>query len=162
LTDAVVEDVLLRQPQAGDPAAAYLRKVVDYFERLAAEYGETPDGWTVRGDGQWLAARLRAELGGGKSAEEADHKAPGARQKLMAIDPDDPKVLRAVADCHLGLGEQLARAGRHREAEPSLREALAILKALAAVASDDADERSLHSHTLGLLAMQLQAAGRIP
>jgi eukaryotic-like serine/threonine-protein kinase len=161
MTDDFVEGVLARQQHLGESQRAYLRNVVSYFDKLAREYGDSPNAWIYQGDGQWLVAGIRDVLGEHREAEAAYRAALAARLRLLNDSPDDPKYRKGVADCHAGLGTQLVATDRPREAEASFREAIALLTPLTTEFPDDLDACWQLARTYDHLGLVLRATGGV-
>jgi serine/threonine protein kinase/tetratricopeptide (TPR) repeat protein len=162
LNDDMVMGVLTRQRQLGATEKAYLRKIANFFDQLAREYGDGPEAWAIQSDGYWLVGGIWVILGEAKDAEAAFRNALAVQMRLVAHAPGEPKYRAAAAACHIELGKQFAKAGQGQQAENSFREGIAILTRLASVRADDPNTSFLLADSHNDLGLLLRAAGRLP
>jgi serine/threonine protein kinase len=141
LTDDVVETMFARQPELGEPEKAFLRKVLESYESISQEMGETAEARLLRARGFFKVAQLHALLGDQVQAEAGYRQAVTLLEQLAADFPNIAEYRQKLANSHNRLGIQLTELGREPAAETAFREAIAVRKRLAADFSEVASYR---------------------
>jgi serine/threonine protein kinase/tetratricopeptide (TPR) repeat protein len=130
-TDAVVEQLIAAKPQVSQVERQFLETTLQRWQAFAAERGEGELARSVRAEGAFHVAYLRARLGLREQAVEGGREAIALLEKLVADFPTVPRHRRGLAQSHNNLGTVLQELGRHAEAEAAHRRALTLQDGLA-------------------------------
>lgn len=132
LTDEVVERQLARAKTLSDENKAFLRKIIEQFEDLAAIAGEEVEGQFIRSEGFARVGVMRHVLGELGAAEEAYRAALELQRQLLAKIPTQREFRHATAKTYNNLALVLTATGRFQEAEQAYRAALSLRQDLLA------------------------------
>jgi tetratricopeptide (TPR) repeat protein len=159
LTDDAVERQLGRRPTLREEDRAFLTRIMEHYEALAALRGDAPGGRQVRAEGHYRVGVLRFRLGEHPEARASFERARDLYEPLVAEFPGVPEYLLCAGLTHRNLGVLW---GERAEAEPEYVRALTLHQKLA---DDFPDVPAYRLHVargcdiLGLLLLQL---GRRP
>jgi serine/threonine protein kinase/tetratricopeptide (TPR) repeat protein len=152
LINGVVETMFAKQPQLDETEKAFLRTVVDIYEGVTGQSGETADARFLRAKGYFRVAHLRGLLGERKEAATGYRQAEILLGQLAAESPGAAEFRHKLAILESNLGIQLAELGE--EAEAAFRQGIALRTKL----SDDFPENpqyrlelAINYQDLGLL-----------
>jgi len=126
LTEDALEGLLGRQAVWADRERAFLVKVRDQFEQLAAEEGDSAQARRLRAAARLRLGSVRALMG--DAAAEADYRAAAAAFDRL----DDPLARANAAQARRRLAGLLSTTGRGAEAQEAFREAGEAFDRLAA------------------------------
>ncbi len=130
LTDDVVETMFARQPELGQREKAFLHKILESYEEVTAQLGETSQARVLRARGTFQVARLHALLGDPIPAVEGYRLAVLMLGQLVDDFPNVPEYRQQLALSQHSLGRVLADLGMEAEAETAFRHALALRQKL--------------------------------
>jgi serine/threonine protein kinase/tetratricopeptide (TPR) repeat protein len=130
LTNDVVDKLLGGQPELSDEQKAFLRRVLGFYERFAAQLGETAEARLTRAKGQFEVARMRSLLGQYAEAEEGYRQAAALLEGLAKEFPDEPGYRARLAASHHNRGLMLAELGKAADAEQAFDQAVRIARKL--------------------------------
>jgi serine/threonine-protein kinase len=162
LTDEGAEQQLARQSPLTGEEQAFLQKVLQHFEDLAALQGDDAASRAIRAEGYHRVGWVRYRLGELKGAEAAYRNALALRKQLAADFPSEPDFRDQVSRTLGSLGILLSAQSRLEEAKAAHREGLALSKQLAADISARPDFRQVLAKQYCNLGEVLFVAGRHP
>lgn len=136
-TSANVLDLLGRQKVLQPDQIAFLQKMYDLNERLAAHAGADEQGRAAAAAATVRMGSIQAQLGKSAKAEAAFRDALAAYARLVRDVPGNPAYKAALARAHGDRGLRLREQGQLDEAQACFREATAIFKELSVAAPDD-------------------------
>ena len=157
MTDELVEQQLARSPSLTEENKAFLRRIIEQFEGLAAITADDADSRAIRSEGYFRVGLMRYRLGELQEAEAAFRDALALRKQLAADFPTRPDFRQELARTYGNLGLLLRDTGRLQEAEAAYREALKLQQQLAAdfpTRPDFRQELARSHHNLGTLFYQ--------
>jgi serine/threonine protein kinase/tetratricopeptide (TPR) repeat protein len=161
MTDDVVEKQLARAPTLTDENRAFLRKIIEHFNGLAAITADDADSRLIRLEGFYRVGRMRQRLGELREAEAAYVAGLAINKQLAADFPARPEFRWRLAMSHHSLGNLLRDTGRLKEAEAAYSAAQAILKPLVAEFPTRREVRLELATTHNSRAVLLQTTGQL-
>jgi serine/threonine-protein kinase len=162
LTDEVVERLMARQAQLSEEDRAFLRKVLAFYQDLAAAQGDSPDTRASVADGHIRVATIRYHLGELTDAEQACRTAQEILHKLANDFPANPQYRSDLASYHDKLGIMLLERGRNNEAKEAHQAARDILRRLVEGFPNTPSYRSSLANTHRNLGNALERMGLAP
>jgi serine/threonine protein kinase/tetratricopeptide (TPR) repeat protein len=128
LTDEVVERLLARQAQLDDREEAFLKKVLGFYQELAADSGATPAERLANAQATVRAGRLRVRLGLGlDEARQAFVQAVNALRGLAQAQPKFVPYRLAWIDALEQLAQLQQQTTKLADADKTIREARSLL-----------------------------------
>ena len=149
LTGDIVEEQLARGSELTDENKAFLRKIIQRFDDLAAMTADDAESRIIRAEGHASVGLMRYRLGEMKDAEKAYIDAVALCKQLVAEFPKSVDYRRKLAQSQYNFGMLLRDTGRLKEAEPAYTEALALRKQLAAENPKNPDLQVSLAQSLG-------------
>jgi tetratricopeptide (TPR) repeat protein len=131
-TDDVVERLIGSKAVLGPSERAFLERALERWKDFAAERGEGELARSIRAEGVFRVAKLRAKLGQRDQAAEGFREAITLWEMLAAASPAVPEYRQRVAKSHNNLGMLLEDLGQRVEAEAAYRRARDLKEQLAA------------------------------
>jgi tetratricopeptide (TPR) repeat protein len=132
LTGDIVEEQMARGSELTDENKAFLRKIIQRFDDLAAITADDAESRIIRAEGHASVGLMRYRLGEMKDAEKAYNEAVSLCKQLVAEFPASVDYRRKLAQSQYNFGMLLRDTGRLKDAEPAYAEALTLRKQLAA------------------------------
>jgi serine/threonine protein kinase len=161
LTDGVIANLFARQPRLGPEEKQFLREVLEHYEEIAAEQGDTEPARASRADGYCRVANLRTYLGELAEAERSYETGLALYSRLAADFPAQPNYVLAQAGRRGELATLLRRMGRPRKAEAAHRAVLDLLAGLPPAIAARPEPRRLSGQAHSNWGILLYKLGRL-
>jgi serine/threonine protein kinase len=137
----------------------FLEKALAFYEEFARRNADDPEARAEVAQAAVRVGEIRTQLGLSAGALESHHRALEAFRRLATDFPDRPEYRRGVARNLHDIGRLNDSLSRTSDAEPALREAIALRERLAEVprAPEDRADLAVSLQSLGTL---LESTGR--
>lgn len=117
MTDEIVEQQMARGSTLTEENKAFLKKIIEQFERFAAVTSEDAESRFIRSEGLARVGTMRHRLGEVKEAESSLNEALAIRKALAAEFPTNAKFIQGLALVNNNLANLMFDTGRKKESE---------------------------------------------